>query len=352
MDDKNDKYLSHMKPTVEESGLNLDDVLVDPNAPAVPKKIYSGPCSCGSGHHVNYCLPETPTKREFCKMCKPENAVSPSYTTTFKQLKQDGFHILQLPNTSIPHHIIHSILYNKQHGTINPTEDPSWSTIFNNKFNEKEPSKRHMKKLLHNGNNNQAEKAIEALLTAFINTDQGRKNGTIFTVTDVALLMREEGLGVQLWHRDDVKEANGKFVIYPLSPNYVIYVIPKSHKLDESKEVYSDSAVRIILQPGQMFIGDSALVHAGGEVNSDLVPYVFGDGRKCFDIALHAYVSEGVNVNISDVTSKSNKTVLVDVFNTKGGRKENKPSRKLKGKDITDGTDSQRNHGNKKQRTK
>lgn len=26
MDDKNKKYLSHMKSTVEESGLNLDDV--------------------------------------------------------------------------------------------------------------------------------------------------------------------------------------------------------------------------------------------------------------------------------------------------------------------------------------
>lgn len=133
--------------------------------------------------------------------------------------------------------------------------------------------------------------------------------------------MIEKGLSPQIWHRDELKGVNGKFIIYPLSPDYTVYVIPHSHKVPQDKPVNSDSAIKLNLQPGQIFIGDSSLVHAGGEANSSNIPYVLSDGKECFDLAFHAYVSEGLNVNLSSEFNKSEETVVVEVISGKMERR-------------------------------
>lgn len=312
--------------------VNLEFLDPSTSVTSEKKKSYYGKCSCGSGKDVWYCQPGT-QKREFCSACKPEDAVATTRKTTkATPLKHSGYHIINLPNSSIPHHHIHSLLHNS-HGIIN-TSDPDWSTIFNDKFHEKKTTKRFMKKLNHKPTNssnqfNQSLKIVESLLTAIINNDDKKKKGSILTISDLTILTREKGLSPQIWHRDELKGVNGKFIIYPLSPDYTVYVIPHSHKVPQDKPVNSDSAIKLNLQPGQIFIGDSSLVHAGGEANSSNIPYVLSNGKECFDLAFHAYVSEGLNVNLSSEFNKSEETVVVEVISGKNGKKEAKPSKKL-----------------------
>ena len=329
---KYDMGVTHQLDVSPASTLN--DII--PPTPTVTqkKKCYSGKCSCGSKKDVWYCQPGT-QKREFCGVCKPDNAVPYAPKSNSKPLKKIGYHIMDLPYSSIPHCHIHNILYDKISGRINTTNDPTWSTIFNDKFHEKKATKRYMKKLSSTSpsNSNQfnnSVKEIENLLIAMINNEEVMEKHSIHTIRELAILMREQGLSPQIWHRDELKSANGKFIIYPLSPNYSIYVIPKSHKVDQSKAIHSDSAIKLLLQPGQIFIADSALVHAGGETNKDNTPYILDNTKKCFDIAFHAYVTEGLNVKLPSVSSKSEDTVIVDVTAGNGSKKkENKPSKKL-----------------------
>jgi hypothetical protein len=109
------------------------------------------------------------------------------------------------------------------------------------------------------------------------------------------LLRGEELTQPQVWHRDEKMNANGLFLIYPMSKNYSLYVIPESHKLDDKVPISSADMKKLLLNPGQLFMESSALVHAGGEVNpvDNRDTRVLKDGTKCFDIALHAYVNKG-----------------------------------------------------------
>jgi hypothetical protein len=128
------------------------------------------------------------------------------------------------------------------------------------------------------------------------------------------ILMRGQKLTTpQIWHRDEIQETGGMFVICPLTKDYHIYVIPGSHNIPQGENVVSTSAIKLTLQPGQLFLGVSSLVHAGGEVNTTSVGIllILKNNMKCYDIALHAYAVKGVHS--SAVMDKSEETITVSV---------------------------------------
>ena len=101
--------------------------------------------------------------------------------------------------------------------------------------------------------------------------------------------------------------------------------ISQSHNLEQGTYISADNFQGITLQPDQVFITNNAIIHAGGEANPKNIPYLLHDGSKCFDVNLHAYITEGVNLSMStEDGEKSDGIVMVEVV---GGnnRKQSKP---------------------------
>jgi hypothetical protein len=94
----------------------------------------------------------------------------------------------------------------------------------------------------------------------------------------------------------EMQDSGDMFVIFPLTNNYHIYVIPESHNIPQDGDVVSISAIKLTLQTQHVFLGVGSLVCAGGEVNTSSVgvPLVLKHGIKCYDIALHAYAVKGM----------------------------------------------------------
>ena len=168
-----------------------------------------------------------------------------------------------------------------------------------------------------------------------------KKQKELCTVSEIVFLLRGEQLQTpQLWHRDEHKEKDGLFMIYPLSQSYSIHVIPKSHTLEDEDSISSKHSKKLLLNPGYLFIGSSALVHAGGVVDpKSAYPRILSDGTKCHDIAMHGYITKGlyaeedkslvtVPVNVVDINMNVEERPVLEGVKALKKRKNNKSTGK------------------------
>lgn len=82
----------------------------------------------------------------------------------------------------------------------------------------------------------------------------------------LVFLQRTPGCRKQHTHRD---AESGYFVIAPLTPNYGVCVVPRSHMPGQKEELAT--ACWLDLQVGDLFIGDARVLHSGGG-NADTTP--------------------------------------------------------------------------------
>ena len=328
---------SHYQETNREESDALG--LQDPSQ-QVSTKV--GKCISCKRKHASFCAPLS-NKKMYCKACKPNNSFV-SYRSVIQpvnDLSTNGFCMIDLPsNCNIPIDLFHNLLYDRDGQIAITKEGSKWTHIFNNSFDESKATYRYMKKI---GNYQHEAVKLTSIITAILNkliptsTKKSNKkkeeDESFFIPSDICFLLRGEQLNSpQIWHRDEKKETNSLFMIIPFSKSYHIYVIPKSHTLDDNKDVSSKDFEMHELNPGQMFIGAGNLVHAGGNVNKfSTSPRIIHDykdkrsrtGTKCYDIALHAYITKGFH----STPGKSEETVKVEVVDGLGNAQTKPPYR-------------------------
>lgn len=134
---------------------------------------------------------------------------------------------------------------------------------------------------------NQSE--IESEVLSKITRSVPLPPGTV--IQGVSCLGRKRTLKTdQCLHRDALA---GHTAIFPLSINYTVAVLPGSHKTNLAPEAVHDvtNLVHVRLQPGELLVFDSRLIHSGLRATSLTEnPFTYPLTDWC-DVSFHAYLA-------------------------------------------------------------